>query len=192
MNLLDLSVRGLLDDVASEAPTPGGGAMAALTGALAAGLIEMAARNSPQWDMRGAVTAQAKVLRERLTELGPLNDEVYAHALAALNLPAAVGADAANAVLGPSLERAAAFPLAIAEAASNVAELAAVVAEEGDHGVRAAAAAAGMRARGAPRAAPPRVENTRGVPAHDERLLRATRLAADAAAASARTLAVTQ
>ena len=192
MNLLDLSVRGLLDDVASEAPTPGGGAMAALTGALAAGLIEMAARNSPQWEMRGAVTAQAKVLRERLTELGPLNDEVYAHALAALNLPAAVGADAANAVLGPSLERAAAFPLAIAEAASNVAELAAVVAEEGDHGVRADAAAAAMLALGATRAAAHLVEINLGVLEHDERLLRATRLAADAAAASARTLAVTQ
>src|SRR5215208_3829595 len=188
--LLDLSVRSLLDDVASEAPTPGGGALAALTGALAAGLIEMASRTSADWEMRGAVAAQAKVLRERLAELAPLNDEVYEHALAALRLPAGVGADAANAVLGPSLERAAAFPLAIAEAASNVAELAAVVAEEGDPRVRADAAAAAMLALGATRAAAHLVEINLGVLEHDERLLRATRLAADAAAASARTLAV--
>ena len=73
----DLSVRGLLDKTASEAMTPGGGALAALTGALAAGLVEMAARNSPDWELRGAAVAQAKVLRERLAELAPLNDEVY-------------------------------------------------------------------------------------------------------------------
>jgi formiminotetrahydrofolate cyclodeaminase len=189
---LDLSVRGLLDATASEAPTPGGGAIAALTGALAAGLLEMACRNSSNWEMRGAVGAQAKVLRDRLTELGPLNDEVYEHALAALKLPSSVGPDAANAVLGPSLERAAAFPLAIAEAASNVAELAAVVAEEGDPSVRGDAAAAAMLALGATRAAAHLVEINLGVLEHDERLLRATRLAADAAAASARTLAVAQ
>lgn len=192
MGALDLSVRELLDAVASEAPTPGGGAIAALTGALAAGLLEMASRSSAEWEMRGAVAAQAKVLRERLTELGPRNDEVYEHALAALELPRAVGPDAANAVLGPSLERAAAFPLAIAEAASNVAELAAVVAEEGSPSVRGDAAAAAMLALGATRAAAHLVEINLGVLEHDERLLRATRLAADAAAASARTLAVAQ
>jgi hypothetical protein len=42
-------------------PTPGGGSLAALTGALAAGLVEMAARNSPDWELRGAAIAQAKV-----------------------------------------------------------------------------------------------------------------------------------
>ena len=191
-NLLDLSVRSLLDEAASETPTPGGGALAALTGAFAAGLIAMAARNSPDWETRGAMIAQAEVLRGRLTELAPLNDEVYEHALAALRLPREAGAEAANAVLGSSLERAAAFPLAIAEAASNVAELAAVVAEEGDPTVRADATAAAMLALGATRAAAHLVEINLGVLERDERLLRATRLAADAAAASARTLAVAQ
>jgi formiminotetrahydrofolate cyclodeaminase len=72
--LHELSVRDLLDEVASESPTPGGGALAALTGALAAGLVEMAARNTPEWELRGAAIAQAKVLRELLAELAPLND----------------------------------------------------------------------------------------------------------------------
>ena len=188
----DLSVRGLLDATASEALTPGGGALAALTGALSAGLVEMAARNSPDWELRGAAVAQAKVLRERLAELAPLNDEVYEQALASLRLPQGVDDQSRRTLIGTSLERAAAFPLAIAEAASNVAELAAVVAEDGDPTVRADATAAAMLALGATRAAAHLVEINLGVLEHDERLLRATRLAADAAAASARTLAVTQ
>jgi formiminotetrahydrofolate cyclodeaminase len=188
----DLSVRGLLDATASEALTPGGGALAALTGALSAGLVEMAARNSPEWELRGAAVAQAKVLRERLAELAPLNDEVYEQALASLQLPEGVDDQSRRTLIGTSLERAAAFPLAIAEAASNVAELAAVVAEDGDPTVRADATAAAMLALGATRAAAHLVEINLGVLEHDERLLRATRLAADAAAASARTLAVTQ
>jgi methenyltetrahydrofolate cyclohydrolase len=188
--LLDLSVRGLLDEIASEAPTPGGGALAALTGAAAAGLVEMAARNSTDWELAGAVVAQAKVLRERLAELAPLNDEVYEQALAALSLHEEVDHRSRRALIGTSLERAAAFPLGIAEAASNVAELAAVVAEEGDPRVRGDAAAAAMLALGATRAAAHLVEINLGVLEHDERLVRATRFAADAAAASARTLAV--
>jgi formiminotetrahydrofolate cyclodeaminase len=136
--------------------------------------------------------AQAKVLRERLAELAPLNDEVYEQALASMRLPDGVDAQSRRTLIGTSLERAAAFPLAIAEAASNVAELAAVVAEDGDPRVRPDATAAAMLALGATRAASHLVEINLGVLEHDERLLRATRLAADAAAASARTLAVTQ
>jgi formiminotetrahydrofolate cyclodeaminase len=190
--LLDLSVRGLLDEIASDTPTPGGGALAALTGACAAGLVEMAAGNSGDWDMRGAVVAQAKVLRGRLTDLAPRNDEVYEEALAAFGLPDEVDTGSRRELIGASLERAAAFPLAIAEAASNVAELAAVVAEEGDPRVRPDATSAAMLALGATRAAAHLVEINLGVLQHDERLLHATRLAADAAAASARTLAVAQ
>ena len=190
--LHELSVRGLLGEAASESPTPGGGALAALTGALAAGLVEMAARNSPEWELRGAAIAQATVLRERLAELAPLNDEVYEHALAALKLPDAVDSDSKNELIGSSLERAAAFPLAIAEAAANVAELAAVVAEDGSSSARGDATAAAMLALGATRAAAHLVGINLGVLENDERLRRATRLAADAAAASARTLAPVQ
>jgi len=152
----------------------------------------MAARNSPEWELRGAAIAQATVLRERLAELAPLNDEVYEHALAALRLPDAADSDSKNELIGSSLERAAAFPLAIAEAASNVAELAAVVAEDGSSAARGDATAAAMLALGATRAAAHLVEINLGVLENDDRLLRATRLAADATAASARTLAPVQ
>ena len=39
--LLDKSVRQFLDELASGAPTPGGGSVAALSAALAAGLLTM-------------------------------------------------------------------------------------------------------------------------------------------------------
>jgi formiminotetrahydrofolate cyclodeaminase len=187
--LLDLSVRELIDESASESPTPGGGSLAAVTAAVAAGLIAMAARNSPGWSEAGGVVAQANTLRWRLMELAPANDEAYEHALAALNLPAELDVSSRNQLIGESLERAAALPLAIAEAASNVAELAAVVAEEGDPRSRPDAVAASMLALGATRAAAHLVEINLGVLETDERRVHATRLAADAAASAARTLA---
>jgi hypothetical protein len=63
------------------------------------------------------------------------------------------------------------------------------VSEDCDPSLRADATAAAMLALGATRAAAHLVEINLGVLERDERLLRATRLAADAAAASARTLA---
>lgn len=187
--LLDLSVRELLEETASETPTPGSGSLAALTGAFAAGLLAMAARSSHEWGHAGAYAAQANALRSRLQELAPANDEAYEHALAALHLSPDLDRSTRNQLIGESLERSAALPLAIAEAAANVAELAAVVAEGCDPRVRADAASAAMLALGATRAAAHLVEINLGVLEHDERRLLATRLAADAAAASARTLA---
>jgi formiminotetrahydrofolate cyclodeaminase len=186
--LLDLSVRELLNETASEAPTPGGGSIAALAGALAAGLLAMAARASSDWSEAGAYVAQANALRLRLEELAPANDEAYEHALAALNLSEELDRDTRNQLIGESLERSAALPLAIAEATSNVAELAAIVSEQCDPRVRGDAASAAMLALGATRAAAHLVEINLGVLEYDARRLLANRLAADAAAASARTL----
>jgi formiminotetrahydrofolate cyclodeaminase len=186
--ILDLKVRELLDAAASADPTPGGGSIAAVTAACAAGLVAMAARGSVDWDGAGGVAAQAATLMRRLEELAPANDEAYERALAALRGPTD-DSGSRDQALGESLERAAAIPLAIAEVAANVAELAAVVAEEGDPRTRADAAAAAMLALGATRAAGHLVEINLGVRELDERRLRANRFAADATTAGARTLA---
>ena len=45
-SFLDEPVRGFLDQLAARTPTPGGGGAAAVTGAMAAGLVAMAARFS--------------------------------------------------------------------------------------------------------------------------------------------------
>lgn len=186
---LDASVREFLDGVASEAPAPGAGSVAALVAAAAAGLAAMVARGSPDWDESGAAVAQAETLRERLTPLAPDDAEAWEAALAALGLPADLEPEARNTLLAEALARAAALPLAIADAAADVAQLAATCAEQGSPAFRADAAAAAMLAEGAARAAAHLVEINLTVTAEDERLVRARRAADDAAAASGRALA---
>ena len=145
-------------------------------------LVTMAARNSTDWDAAGGVAAQATTLRRRLEE-----------ALAPETRPTSTRwrrcAGRTSSRPGRATRRSEPArtggrdPLAIAEVAANVAELAAVVAEEGDPRSRGDAAAAAMP-RSAPRArAANLVEINLGVRELDERRLRANRFAADAAAA---------
>jgi methenyltetrahydrofolate cyclohydrolase len=186
--MLQLRVRELVEAAASEAPTPGGGSISGLTAALAAGLTTMAARQSHNWADAGSAIAQANALRDRLTALAPANDEAYEAALASLHLSDELEVEARNALLGETLARAAALPLAIAHAAAAVGELAAYVAEEGDPQFRPDAIAAALLAEGAARAAASLVEVNLGVVEEDERLTHAQRLVEDAAAASSRAL----
>jgi formiminotetrahydrofolate cyclodeaminase len=187
--MLELRVRDLIEATASESPTPGGGATAGLTAALAAGLTTMAARQSHQWDGAGAAIAQANALRDRLMALAPANDEAYEAALASLHFTDQLETGARNELLGETLARAAALPLAIADAATSVAELAAHVAEEGDASFRPDAVAATLLAEGAARASASLVEVNLAVLDADERITHAQRLVAEAAAASSRALA---
>lgn len=65
-SFLDLSVREFARRLASDAPTPGGGAAAALTGALAAALGEMVAALTIGKPKFAAVDAEARDARQRL------------------------------------------------------------------------------------------------------------------------------
>ena len=81
---LDLAVRDLLAEIASRTPAPGGGSVAAITVAMAAGLVEMAARFSDDhWAEAGGALAQAKALRERAAPLAREDAQAYERALAA-------------------------------------------------------------------------------------------------------------
>ena len=91
--------------------------------------------------------------------------------------------------LGLALERAAEVPLEIAEAAVDVASLAALVAERGEQALRADAVAAAVLALAAARAAATLVEVNLGTTASDERVTRARDLAGSATAAAERALA---
>ena len=78
------------------------------------------------------------------------------------------------------------IPLEIAEAAVDVASLAAVVAERGEQALRADAVAAALLAQGAARAAATLVEVNLGTTSADERVARARDLAGSATAAAQR------
>jgi formiminotetrahydrofolate cyclodeaminase len=187
-DLLDLRVRDLLDSVASEDPTPGGGSTAALAVAMAAGLTAMVARASDGWAEARAAVAQAERLRRRTAPLAQADAEVYEEALAAMRLPDQVEAEIRDPTIGAALSRAADVPLEIAEAAADTAELAALVAERGDEARRGDAVAAAVLAAAAGQAAATLVAVNLTVTPDDGRVSRARALVTAAEQASKRAL----
>lgn len=71
-SLLQLSLADFLDRLASDTPTPGGGSVAALTGALAAGLGQMVCAFTFGKPKFAAVEPQVRVLSDRLTRAGTM------------------------------------------------------------------------------------------------------------------------
>jgi methenyltetrahydrofolate cyclohydrolase len=116
-----------LDRVASEESVPAGGSVAAITVAMAAGLVAKAARLSREWPRAAEVVTRAEALRALVAPLAEADSEAYTSVLEALRRKEDV-ADA--------LSAAAEVPLAIAEAAAEVAELAALTAIEGNARLR--------------------------------------------------------
>ena len=112
----------------ARTPAPGGGAVAAITLSLAAGLTAMAARFAPdEWERRAEVVGRAEELRARAEPLADADAEAYG-AFMAEPTPERV-------------ERIVAIPFELAEVAAQVAELAALVAAEGNPNVSGDAAA---------------------------------------------------
>lgn len=72
--LQELTVREFLEELAARKATPGGGSVAALAGALAAGLLSMAAEFSGSKDISG----QAQTLMNTLTDLVDRDAEAFA------------------------------------------------------------------------------------------------------------------
>ena len=182
---LDLPLRDFLGEVASPEPMPGAGYCAAISLSMAAGLVAMAAGASRgEWGEAKGAAAQANTLRERIAPLAQRNLEAYASAAARLRGTGDDGDD-----LGLLLERAAQIPLDIAEAAVDVASLAAVVAERGEQALRADAVAGALLAQGAARAAATLVEVNLGTTGSDPRVTRVRDLSGTATAATERALA---
>ena len=139
-SLLDLRVADLLDAVAAREPAPGGGAVAALAAALAAGLVSMADRFS------GTGAERAEELRAAAAVLADADAAAYDDYLRAAR-SARVSGDRTAAVA--ALAAATDVPLAVLEIAVEVAQLAAAVAADGNHRLRGDATAAALMASGA-------------------------------------------
>jgi methenyltetrahydrofolate cyclohydrolase len=185
---LGLPLQEFLGEVASPEPMPGAGYCAAISLSMAAGLVAMAAGASRgEWAEAKGAAAQANTLRERVAPLAQRNVAAYAEAVARLRGGGDGGAEGED--LGVLLERAARIPLEIAEAAVDVASLAAVVAERGEQALRADAVAGALLAQGVARAAATLVEVNLATTSSDERVTRAHDLAGTAAAAANRALA---
>jgi formiminotetrahydrofolate cyclodeaminase len=171
------TVDELLETVAAETSAPGGGSVAALAGAFAASLVAMAARFSrEQWDEAPGAVAQAETLRARLVPLADEDAKAYENFLLARRMSADVEPDVRDAAIGDALSRAADVPLAIAEAAHDVAVLAADAVERGNPNLRGDAATAALLAQATVRATANLVAINLVTREGDERIVRAQEL----------------
>ena len=190
--LLDLPVRELLERVTGETPTPGGGSIAALVAALAAGLAETVARASGEWAEARGLVVQAKALRERVEPLAQLDAEAYEEALVALRLPETLEPEVRSDTIERTLSHAANVPLAIALIAADVADAAAAVAECGDASTCADASVAAVLAEGAAKSAAHLVAVNLTTSETDVRVVRARRAAQAAGDAAKRALSAAE
>jgi formiminotetrahydrofolate cyclodeaminase len=172
---LDVRFGELLESVV-EGGGPGAGAIAGLTAASAAALVELTARatDGKDWPEAAGAAAQARKLRERLVPLARKDAEAYQAAVGQLRER---GDDFA---LGEALARAADVPLEIAAQAENVAALASEAAARANPDLRADASAAAALALGAAWAAAKLVEVNLAMHSEDDRLERARQIAAGA------------
>jgi formiminotetrahydrofolate cyclodeaminase len=171
------TVGAFCDSVAAETSAPGGGSVAAVVTAFAASLAAMAARfSSEQWEDAAGAVAQAEALRARVLPLADEDARAYESYLAALQLPKQLESAARDAAIGEALSRAADVPLRIAEAALDVASLAAELAERGNPNLRGDAATAALLAEAAVRATANLVEINLAMREGDERVERAREL----------------
>ena len=146
---LGSTVEEFLDRLADRTPAPGGGAAAALTCAMAAGLVEMA---TSYGSARGLERTheRARQLRLERADAGARRWRGLRRGARALRWP---WATIASAQLDTAVAGAIASPMAMLEIASEVATLAADVAETGNRNLEGDALTGALLAEAASRSA---------------------------------------
>jgi formiminotetrahydrofolate cyclodeaminase len=171
-DLLALPLGELLAHLASDAPAPAGGALAAIAGAGAAAMVEMGAsltltreRYAACWPEMEQVRDRARVLRRELVELVEADARAYVGVLEAMRLPAGSEAErsARAAALDAASLAAAEPPRRMLAAGAEIAELAAAVAERGNVNLVGDATTAAVVGEAAARAAAMLVEIDAGM-----------------------------
>lgn len=160
MSLSEKSLQSFLDEVASAEPAPGGGSVAALSGALGASLVAMVCRLTigkkgyeAVSDEMQAILPRAEALQRELRDLMQADTDAYARVMDAYKLPKQTDAEKAarTRAIQDALKHASNVPLRVAELCAQVLELARPIAEKGnknaasDGGVGALMAEAGLR-----------------------------------------------
>jgi formiminotetrahydrofolate cyclodeaminase len=154
--LAALKVSELLEKTASSEPVPGGGSIAALSAASAAGLAEMVANltvgkkgfEAVEEEMR-AVAAKMKPLREKLLNDMDRDADAYSEVFSAFKLPKHTEEEKAKRqkAIQKGLKQAALVPLEVAEDAFRIMESARTVVGKGNKNAVTDGAVAAMMAR---------------------------------------------
>lgn len=154
----DKSIQTFLDELASKAPTPGGGSAAAVMGAQAAALISMVCNltiGKPKYieveaEMQ-ALLAKSEALRETLTGMIKADVDVFDRLMASYGLPKDSDAEKAarSEAIQTVLKEATIVPLACAKACAETIALGRIAADKGNTGVISDAGVAVMAGYGA-------------------------------------------
>jgi methenyltetrahydrofolate cyclohydrolase len=170
---LDLPLRAFLDLVASGGPAPGGGSVAAVAVALAAGLSGMVARLSAG-QLADGLADRVDAARRRVAPLARIDAESYGRVLDAYREP---DSETRRERVSDALSGATDVPLAVAEIGNEVAGIAARLVEDGNPNLQGDAIAAVLLAEAGVRAATVLVEiNLSSANVEDNRLGRANEL----------------
>ncbi len=139
--LVDMKIKDFLDETASKAPTPGGGSVAALAGALAAALSSMVCnltkgkeRYSNVWDKMEEMLYRSEKIRRKLEILIDKDTESFNKVMEAFNLPkeSEEEKEIRKRKIQEALKGAAIVPLKTARECNEIAEVAKIIAEKGN------------------------------------------------------------
>jgi formiminotetrahydrofolate cyclodeaminase len=149
-----------LEELASSAPAPGGGSVAALSGALGAALLSMVCsltvgkkKYADVQEEIKEILARSEALRNELTDLLEADVEAYTKVSKAYKMPKETEEErkTRSEAIQIALKEATAVPMQVAEACVKVLELCTPTAEKGtrlavsDAGIAALMAEAGLR-----------------------------------------------
>ena len=162
MNLVEQRVIDFVAATASKEPTPGGGAIAALTGATGAALAEMVANltfgkkgyEEVQSEMEELQT-KAEAIRNRMLELSQADADVFNIFMNALALPKETDEEKATrtAAIQQAYKDAAMVPFEIGELAYHIFDLAEQASRKGNQNLITDGIIAAINARAAVKAA---------------------------------------
>jgi formiminotetrahydrofolate cyclodeaminase len=156
----ELSVQAFLDQLASKAPTPGGGSAAAIMGAQSAALTSMVCNLTlgklnyaeVEYDMK-ELLEKSEALREQLTAMIKADIDVFNQLMATYALPKETDSQKVlrSIEIQKALREATEIPVACARLCAEAIELSRIAAEKGnisaisDAGVAAMAAFSGVK-----------------------------------------------
>ena len=154
----DMNVQNFLDQLASQASTPGGGSAAAIMGAMGAALVSMVCNltigkknyAAVEGDLK-QVLQQSEALRQRLTGMVADDIRVFNQVMGAYGMPKDTDEQKSSrgSAIQDALKEATVVPLACAKACAEVIDLSRVAAEKGNLNVISDAGVAVMAAYGA-------------------------------------------
>lgn len=162
MGVKDETLVQYLASVAAATPTPGGGSVSAIVGALGVALARMVAGlardkkgyDAVQEDLR-RLEARAIPLQDRLIGLAEKDSAAYERVILAMKMPKATDVERASRVdaMQAAYRRATEVPLETMEACVEALELAAIAVEKGNRGATTDAAVAVLLAEAGLRSA---------------------------------------